>query len=119
MDSTLAWGRKRVEHGTEKPSDAWLLENTWYFKGPWIGLARFERVYNDELAAQPAWVAKTEVGVVRTFTIRDTVQLGIGVVRQLNDVPDALKPIYGGHPDGTVGFLQLTFHGGSMGGMAM
>ena len=119
LNSTLAWGRKRVEHGTEKPSDAWLFENTWHFNGPWIALARYEHVYNDELAARAAWVSKAEAGIVRTFAIRKNISLGVGVVRQFNDVPGALKAAYGGHPNGTVAFIQLKFHGGGMGGMAM
>ncbi len=109
LDSTLAWGRKRIEHGNDKPSDAWLFENAWHFNGPWIGLARFERVYNGELASQAAWVTKTEIGAIRTFAISKTVRLGLGAVRQFNDVPAPLKAAYGPHRDGTVVFVNLRF----------
>lgn len=119
LDSTLAWGRKRVAHGHDMPSDAYLFENTFRFRGPWLGLARFERVHNDELAPGAFWVSKSEVGVVRTFALKGNVQLGLGVVRQFNIVPGALKAAYGDRPRGTVAFIRLTFHGGTMGGMAM
>jgi hypothetical protein len=49
-------------------------------------------------------------------------KLGVGVVRQFNAGPDALKTVYGGHPDGTVAFLRLTQQwvpGISMPGMSM
>ncbi|MDI7774268.1 hypothetical protein [Asticcacaulis sp. EMRT-3] len=120
LDSTLAFGRKAQEHRNVKPSDAWLFENSFHFKGPWIGLARYERVYNDELVPGHAWwVAKTEIGVIRTFQIGHGATLGLGVVRQFNHVPKPLKPAYGDHPNGTVGFIQLKTHWMPMSGMKM
>ncbi len=114
-DATLAWGRKAEAHGTDKPSDAFLIENALHFDGPWIGLLRYERVYNDELAPGAYWVAKTELGAVRTFKLGHGATLGLGVVQQFNTVPDALKPAYGDNPTGTVGFMTLKFS--SMSGM--
>ncbi|MBW8732708.1 MAG: hypothetical protein JF571_00070 [Asticcacaulis sp.] len=110
LSATLAWGRKQAEHGTEKPADAWLAEARWQFTDKWSALGRYERVYNDELVATPYWVAKTEIGGMRTFTIDDMTSVNVGVVRQFNTVPEALKPIYGKHPDGTVAFVALKFH---------
>ncbi len=111
LASTFGYARKQIEHGTDKPSDAWLFENTWHFNGPWIGLARQERVYNNELAPGAYWVAKTEIGAIRTFDVGAGKSLGLGLIRQINDVPDALKPLYGNHPNGMVAFVQLTFSG--------
>lgn len=108
-DSTLAFGRKIASIGDNKPSDAFLFENTFHFNGPWVGLARYERVYNDELLHGAAyWVAKTDIGVVRNFDIGHGMTLGLGAVRQFNTVPDALRSLYGHHPDGTVAFLRFT-----------
>ncbi len=116
--STLGYARKYVEHGTGKASDAYLFENTFHFNGPWLALARYERVYNDELVPGAWWVAKTELGLIRTFDIGHDTTLGLGLVRQFNTVPDALKAAYGDHPDGTVGFVQLKIHP-MMAGMQM
>jgi hypothetical protein len=55
-------------------------------------------------------VAKTEIGAIRTFDLGHDMTLGLGLVRQFNTVPDALKPIYGDHPNGTVGFIQFKLH---------
>jgi len=116
--TTLAWGRKQAVDGMDKPSDAWLFENTLKINDKWMALGRYERVYNDELVDDGAyWVAKTEVGAIRTFAIRDDMTLGLGIVRQFNSVPYALKPVYGDHPNGTVAFLTLKIH--PMDGMKM
>lgn len=109
--STLAYGRKAIEHSKEKPSDAFLFENTFKFSEKWMALGRYERVYNDELVdfdsfGAAYWVAKTEIGAIRTFRLAHNMTLGLGLVRQFNTVPDALKPVYGDHPNGTVAFLQ-------------
>lgn len=123
LDSTLAYGRKIASMSAYKPSDALLFENTFHFNGPWLGLLRHERVYNDELVPGSAWwVAKTEIGIAREFDLGHDMKLGVGVVRQFNAVPDALKTVYGGHPDGTVAFLRLMQQwvpGMSMPGMSM
>ncbi len=116
--STLAYGRKEIEHSSDKASDAYVFENTFKFNEKWMALGRYERVYNDELVDTGAyWVAKTEVGAIRTFALGHNMTLGLGLVRQFNTVPNALKPVYGDHPNGTVGFVQLKIH--PMSGMQM
>ncbi|WP_443750672.1 hypothetical protein [Asticcacaulis solisilvae] len=110
VNATIAWACKQAEHGTEKPADAWLAEARWHVTDKWSALGRYERVYNDELAATPYWVAKTEIGGYRTFAIDDMTSVNLGLIRQFNTVPDALKPAYGRHPDGTVAFVTLKFH---------
>jgi len=116
--STLAWGRKQIEHDGEKPADAWLFENTFKFNEKWMLLGRYERVYNDELVHDSAYqVAKTEIGAIRTFDLSHDMTLGLGLVRQFNAVPEALKPVYGDHPNGTIGFIQFKLH--PMSGMKM
>ncbi len=110
LSSTLAYGWRKGEHGAAAATDAWLFENRWRFNARWAGLARFERVYNDELAARPYHVAKVEAGGLRRFDLGHGTAISLGVVRQVNIVPQALKPAYGGHPDGTVAFMTLTFH---------
>jgi hypothetical protein len=108
--STLAFGRKQETHGHDKPNDGWLFENTLAFNDKWSGLLRAERVRNDELAPDAAWVGKTEIGAIRTFAINQQTSLGLGVVRQFNDIPASLKPAYGPHPNGTVAFITLKVH---------
>ncbi|ESQ92177.1 hypothetical protein ABAC460_04625 [Asticcacaulis sp. AC460] len=114
-NSTLTFARKEDEDGHHKPADAVLFENSLAFSGPWTGLLRYERVYNSELGPDPVWVAKTEVGVMRTIALNDSTSLGVGVVQQFNSIPDRLEASYGGDPQGTVGFVTLKFS--SMPGM--
>ncbi len=109
-NSTLAFGRKQKDHSTDKPLDAYLFETTWRINGKWAALARFERVHNDELAPGAYWVGKSEIGAIRTFAINDNTRIGVGVVRQFNSVPDALKLVYGNRPRGTVAFVTLKLH---------
>ncbi len=110
LSSTLAYGWRKGEHGMAAATDAWLFENRWRFSANWEGLGRFERVYNDELAPQAYHVAKIEIGGARTFALSRVAGLSFGVVRQVNLVPEALKPAYGAHPVGMVAFTTLTFH---------
>ena len=110
LTATLAWARKQAEHGIEKPADAVLAEAHWAITQKWSALGRFERVYNDELGPEPAWVSKAEIGGMRTFAIDDMTSVNVGLVRQFNAVPDVLKTAYGKHPDGTVAFVTLKFH---------
>ncbi|MBP2158593.1 MULTISPECIES: hypothetical protein [Asticcacaulis] len=110
LRSTLSWARRESEnghHGDEKPLDGWLFENTWTINPQWMALARYERIRSDELVHDAHWVAKTELGGVRTFRINAQATVGLGLVQQFNTVPDALKPIYGNNPSGTVAFMTL------------
>ena len=110
LSSTLAYGWRKGEHDMAAATDAWLFENRWRFNAKWEGLARFERVYNDELAPGVYHVAKIEIGGARQFNLGHGTGLALGVVRQFNTVPEALKPAYGAHPDGVVAFVTLIFH---------
>ena len=110
LSSTLAYGWRKGEHGMAAATDAWLFENRWRFNANWEGLARFERVDNDELAPGVYPVAKIEIGGARHFDLGHGTGLSLGVVRQFNEVPNALKPAYGPHPDGVVAFMTLSFH---------
>lgn len=110
LDTTVAWGRKSAEQGHDKASDAWLVENSFRFNGPWQTLARYERTYNVELTGSPAWVAKTEVGLIRSFDVNAATTLGLGIIRQYYSVPPQLRPDYGRRPGGTLALIQLRFH---------
>ena len=110
LSSTLAYGWRQGEHGLAAATYAWLCENRWRFNPQWEGLARFEHVYNDELAPGIYHVAKFEIGGDRHFDLGHGTGLALGIVRQFNFVPDALKPLYGAHPEGVVAFMTLSFH---------
>ncbi len=110
LRSTVAWARRESDgghHAGEKPLDGWLFENTWKINSKWMALARYERIRSDELVHDAYWVAKTELGGVRTFRVNDAATIGFGLVQQFNSVPDALKPVYGDNPNGTVAFVTL------------
>lgn len=103
--TTLAWGRKTAEHHTD---DAYVLESSVGWRD-WTLFGRAERTENRELTDDHVAykVAKASLGVVRDFRIAPNLKLGLGGLYAFNFVPDALKPAYGGNPDGAMGFIRL------------
>lgn len=113
LNTALVWGRKEAEggHHATDPMDAWLVEANLALNPQWTLMGRFERVHHDELVAHQAhWVAKSEIGILHTFHLSDTTDIGIGLVRQQTWLPSGLKPLYGDNPFGTVGFVRLNRH---------
>jgi hypothetical protein len=110
--STAAWGRKTNDHDESK--DAWLLESAWSPDERWTVFGRVERTETDELVPAAGGghgdlytVSKASVGAVRDWQVTDRVQLGVGALYSVNQVPAALEPVYGGDPDGGMVFLRL------------
>lgn len=109
--STLAWGRKTIEGESD---DAFVLESS-LGKGPWTLFGRAERTDNRELVEddhdedhhEALRVGKVELGAMYEVPLAKHVALGIGASYALNFVPEAVEPIYGGDPDGVIGFLRL------------
>jgi hypothetical protein len=109
LASTLAWGRKTVEHHDD---DAIAAEASLKHEG-WTVFGRGEITENRELLAidehGPAFtVGKVSIGAVRDFRIADHFSLGAGGLFALNFVPRSIAPLYGGnHPVGAMGFVRL------------
>lgn len=110
--STLAWGRKTDDHGESK--DAWLVETAWRPDDRWTLFARAERIETDELLPGPGGhhgdvhvVGRLSLGAVRDWRVAERVSLGFGGLVSLHRTPDALRPIYGGDPEGGMVFLRL------------
>lgn len=110
--TTLAWGRKTI-HGEDE--DAFVLESS-IARGPWTLFGRAEQTENSELVEdeddhhRTYKVGKIELGVVRDFAIADHVSFGIGASYAFNFVPKSIEPIYGGDPEGMIGFIRLKLH---------
>ncbi len=114
IDTTFAFGRKQHPGSDHKPNDAWLAEATWPVAPQWYVLGRYERVRTHELGPDDYWVAKSQLGAMRDFTLTDNAKLGVGLVRQWNDVPTALEASYGPKRDGLFGFVTLNLMSGAM-----
>jgi hypothetical protein len=101
--TTLAWGRRDGD-------DAFVLESAAGI-GRWTLFGRGERTRNDELGGGrhgPAYdVGKVSVGVIRGLPVATHVRLGLGGLYAINFAPDALRPSYGGNPDGLMAFVRL------------
>jgi hypothetical protein len=99
--ATLAWGRRDGD-------DAFALEGAAGL-GLWTLFGRAERTENDELAPGAAAyrVGKVSLGAIRDFRVAPHVRLGMGALYAFNFVPDALRPGYGGNPDGLMAFVRL------------
>ena len=107
LAGTLAWGRKSA-HGHD--DDAYVAEASLKHAG-WTLFGRGEMTENRELTDVehgPAYrVGKVSLGAVRDFRIADHSSIGAGGLVALNFVPDALAPLYGHNPLGTMGFVRL------------
>jgi hypothetical protein len=109
LATTLAWGRKTVEHHKD---DAFAAEAALK-RDLWTIFARGELTENRELLDVhehgPAFtVGKISLGAIRDLRVADHLTLGAGGLVALNFVPDGLSPLYGGHnPLGAMGFLRL------------
>lgn len=103
--TTLAWGRKTVEHHTD---DAYVLESSLGWND-WTLFGRAEKTANRELTDDHVAyeVGKVSLGAVRDFRIAPNLKLGLGGLYAFNFVPDALKPLYGGDPNGAMAFVRL------------
>jgi hypothetical protein len=109
LATTLAWGRKSVEHDHD---DAYVAEASVKHRG-WTVFGRGEMTENRELIdvgeqGQSHRVGKVSLGAVRDFRMAGNWSIGIGGLGTVNFVPDALEPLYGGHdPTGAMGFVRL------------
>lgn len=109
--TSLAWGRKVVEGHKD---DAWALESSFNWKD-WTAFGRIERTENRELVEMededhhgPAYkVAKASVGLVRDFRIAKHLKFGVGGLYAFNFVPNEIKALYGGNPNGAMGFVRF------------
>ncbi|WP_037501857.1 hypothetical protein [Sphingomonas jaspsi] len=103
--TTIAWGRKTVEHHKD---DAWALESSVNWK-KWTAFGRVEQTENRELLDdhKAYSVAKASIGLVRDFRIAQNLKFGVGGLYAFNFVPNDLKALYGGNPNGAMGFLRL------------
>lgn len=52
-------------------------------------------------------MAKTSLGAIRDFRIRENVTFGVGALYSHNFLPDDLEPAYDGDPDGAMAFVRL------------
>jgi hypothetical protein len=117
--SLIAWGRNDTEPGNTL--DAVLLETTFRWLTRHNLLGRMEWVEEDELLphvhipGQPiavlpiTMVSRFSVGYLYDFMVGESGRLGVGVLVNKNFVADALKPLYGGDPDGYAVFLRGRF----------
>lgn len=112
--TTAAWGRKTVEAESD---DAFVLESS-VGKGPWTVFGRAERTENRELIEDDHHdgdeahhaalrVGKIELGGMYEVPLAKHVALGIGASYAKNFVPASAEAVYGGDPDGVMGFLRL------------
>jgi hypothetical protein len=109
LATTLAWGRKTVEHHNDDAfaAEAALKHDLWTIFG------RGELTENRELLDVdehgPAFtVGKVSLGAIRDFRVADHLTVGAGALVAVNFIPDGLSPLYGGgNPLGAMGFLRL------------
>jgi len=106
LATTLAWGRKTVEHHND---DAFAAEASMKYDN-WTVFARGEITDNSELTDDHVAyrVGKVSLGSVRDFRIAKHWSVGAGGLFSVNFVPDALEPLYASHnPTGAMVFARL------------
>ncbi|MFZ3006936.1 MAG: hypothetical protein WA047_12205 [Phenylobacterium sp.] len=88
----------------------YLAEAAWMPNDAWTVFGRAEQIDADELSgghgAPPVTVGKISVGVVRDWTIRPGVKLGLGGLVSGFDIPGALGASYG-EPSAGMVFVRL------------
>jgi hypothetical protein len=111
--TTLAWGRRSIEHhGDPLRDDAYVAEASLKH-GPWTAFARGEMTENRELLdlvehGSAYAVGKVSLGAVRDFKVAHNLALGVGGLVAVNFVPGGLEDEYGGNnPVGAMGFVRL------------
>jgi len=101
--TTLAWGRRDGR-------DALLVESAAGL-GLWTVFGRAEMTENDALSGGPhgaaSRVGKVSLGAIRDLRVAPHIRFGLGGLYALNFVPAALRPSYGGNPDGLMAFFRL------------
>ena len=104
--STAAFGRKERSDGVNL--DGWLLESAYHPNLAWTLFARGERIETDELAPGPVRsVSRVSVGAIRDWRVSEHALIGLGALAEHNFAPGALEPVYGGDPNGAMGFARL------------
>jgi hypothetical protein len=108
LSLTLAWGRKEPSDGAA--TNAVALEGAFVPARDWQLFGRAEWLETHELGEQHEdvnEVAKLSAGLRREFALGDRSRIAVGALYSLNRVDDALRPSYGGNPDGAMVFVQL------------
>ena len=107
--TTAAWGRRSNGH---ESFDAWVLESALSLKA-WTLFGRAEQTENNELVLVgghhgPTFtVSKLSLGLIRDFQLANNLKLGVGALYALSFVATGLEPLYGGDPNGAMGFVRL------------
>jgi hypothetical protein len=110
--TTFAWGRKMNSPG--RNLDGFLLESAVNLQETHTLFARAERVDEDELFESPSPLAgqsftvnKLSAGYIYDIPVAEHLKLGLGGLGSVYDLPNALKPAYGGTPVSFMIFLRL------------
>lgn len=107
--TTLAWGRRS---GEDEQFDAFVLESAVGLRD-WTLFGRAELTENNELVSVgghhgPTFnVGKVSLGAIRDFRLAPHVRFGVGGLYAINFVPETLKALYGGQPNGAMAFVRL------------
>jgi hypothetical protein len=106
--ATLAFGHKNPNEG--ESTDALALEASYVPTRDWQVFARAEWIETHELGEDHEdvhEVGKLSVGLRREFPLTARIRLGLGALYTLNSIDRALRPSYGGSPDGAMVFAQF------------
>lgn len=107
--ATLAFANKERSDGASL--DAWLAEWALHPNDRWTVFARGEAIETDELGAIHHGpiedVSRVSFGAIRDFRINHHTVFGVGALVQQHFASDALDPLYGGDPQGTMAFVRL------------
>jgi hypothetical protein len=109
--TTLAWGRNSLSPGPTL--DAFLLESAVSWKRHTV-FARAESAQKNELFQPPSplagrvfRVAAASLGYIYDIPIAKHLALGLGVMGSRYDLPEAVKPAYGGSPTSYMTFVRF------------
>ena len=115
LQTTVAWGRNREEHGHE---DAWLAESALRLRNRHTVFGRIENVDKDELFAEAGHhagemfnVSKATLGYVFDVLSWRGTQWGVGGTGSLHLIPSSLEHAYGEDPTSYMLFVRAKLGG--------
>ena len=106
--SSLIWGRNH-DTSTQRNTNSYLAESVVPFSRRNFITGRIELADKDELFPDsPTFrVGAYTLGYTRDIALFSRIETGIGANFSYYTLPDAIKPVYGGHPVGGNIFIRL------------
>ena len=104
--TSVIWGRNH-KTGTNRDTDAWLIESVFPATRKDFLTGRFEVADKDDLLPEAFRVKAITAGYTRDLATRSNLETGIGANVTGYIIPTAVQPAYGAHPWGVSVYFRV------------